>query len=198
MCGVVQGDITSPFYFILALDLILRRHDKVRGSGVTLLQTIVNSLSYADDVVLAEYGDAAGIRRATKRLTSIAKGSRLDADMEVKLSKTKTLHCRAQDGITATTNAEAAKVCKFKCPHPGCGFVFKTKRGLQIHVGRCEWKDEAPIERILACEGHICNRTYKVRWAGFTEDADTWLSRSCLHPDAIKDFELANGLYVHD
>ena len=26
--GVVQGDITSPLYFILALELILREHDK--------------------------------------------------------------------------------------------------------------------------------------------------------------------------
>ena len=32
--GVVQGDILSPLYFILALEMILRRHDNVAGKGV--------------------------------------------------------------------------------------------------------------------------------------------------------------------
>ena len=31
--GVVQGDITSPLYFILALELILRRHDTMKEKG---------------------------------------------------------------------------------------------------------------------------------------------------------------------
>ena len=32
--GVVQGDITSPMYFILALELILRTHDARPDKGV--------------------------------------------------------------------------------------------------------------------------------------------------------------------
>ena len=32
--GVVQGDITSPVYFILALELILELHDRHPGKGV--------------------------------------------------------------------------------------------------------------------------------------------------------------------
>ena len=32
--GVIQGDITSSYYFILALEVVLRRHDRVVGKGV--------------------------------------------------------------------------------------------------------------------------------------------------------------------
>jgi len=32
--GVVQGDITSPIYFVLALEMILREHDKLADKGV--------------------------------------------------------------------------------------------------------------------------------------------------------------------
>ena len=67
--GVVQGDITSPLYFILALP------------------------------------------------------------------KTKAMHVRAQDPISATTNGEAAKMRKFVCPHAGCAFRFRTKRGMLVHKG---------------------------------------------------------------
>ena len=44
--GVLQGDITSPIYFILALELILRLHDK-NPEGVSLLDTIISTLGYA-------------------------------------------------------------------------------------------------------------------------------------------------------
>ena len=55
--GVVQGDITSPLYFILALELILRRHDAVEGKGVSLADTVLHSLGYADDIALIDRGD---------------------------------------------------------------------------------------------------------------------------------------------
>ena len=32
--GVVQGDITSPLYFVLALEFILRTHDKHPDKGL--------------------------------------------------------------------------------------------------------------------------------------------------------------------
>ena len=115
--GVVQGDITSPLYFILALDLIMRLHDKVDGKGVTFGQTMLYILGYADDAVTIDYGDSAGVSRATKRLTAIAIGSKRDADMKINISKTNGMHVRAQDPITETSHAEAVKVCKFVCPH---------------------------------------------------------------------------------
>ena len=127
--GVVQGDITSPFYFILTLELILRRHDAVVAKGVSLTNTILHSLGYADDVALIDRGDTIGIQRATTRVTSIADGSRDDVDMEISVSKTKVLHVRRQDSVSATTSDEAKKVCKHVCPHVNCGLQILHQTG---------------------------------------------------------------------
>ena len=112
--GVVQGDITSPLYtyFILGLELILRRHDAVAGKGVSLGSTILHSLGYADDVTLIDQGNQIGIQRATVRVTGITNGSRDDSDMEISVPKTKVLHVRRQDAVSSTTSDEAKKVCK--------------------------------------------------------------------------------------
>ena len=55
--GVVQGDIASPLFFILALEAILRRHDQVQNKGVSLGNTVIHTLAYADDTALADDGD---------------------------------------------------------------------------------------------------------------------------------------------
>ena len=47
--GVVQGDIVSPLYFILALEVILKKHDNVTGHGVQFGGQQVHTLGYADD-----------------------------------------------------------------------------------------------------------------------------------------------------
>lgn len=74
--GVVQGGITSPLFFILVLDVILRKHDVRPDTGVLLLgQTILRTLGYADDTSLIDEVDAVGVLRATERLTSIVEGS---------------------------------------------------------------------------------------------------------------------------
>ena len=196
--GVVQGDITSPLYFILALDLILRRYDDVAGKGVAFGDILLHTLGYADDVALIDYGHPAGIEMASNRVTAIAAGSKKDADMTIKIKKTKVLHVRTQDPITATTEAEALNVCKFTCPHWGCDFKFRTKRGLRVHEGRCEWKDECELEQILDFTGPVCARQYLIRWKGFASEHDSWIPRGNLHPESIRDFEKINSCYVED
>ena len=52
--GVVQGDITSPLYFILALELILRTHDNNRDKGVLFGGRRICTLGYADDAALLD------------------------------------------------------------------------------------------------------------------------------------------------
>ena len=42
--GVMQGDITSPLHFILALERILRILDDRADKGVSLGQTIIDTL----------------------------------------------------------------------------------------------------------------------------------------------------------
>ena len=173
--GVVQGDITSPLYFILALELIMRRHDAVAGKGVPLAHTMLHTLGYADDISLIDAGDEDGTDRTTTRLTSIAKGSKRDADMEINIAKTKAQHVREQDQVSKTTNAEASKLCKFVCPHLNCNFRFYSKRGLQVHMGKCKWKNDFEIEKILECKGPVCVRRYLVKWKGYQET--TWEPR---------------------
>ena len=71
--GVVQGDITSPLYFILALELILHiHHDNFPGKGVPLGDVILHTLGYADDAALIDFGTNAGIDMASKRDTQIS------------------------------------------------------------------------------------------------------------------------------
>ena len=118
--GVVQGDITSPLYFILALDLILKRHDSSPDKGVPLGATILHTLGYADDAALIDYGDEKGIATASARVTAINEGSKKDADMIISIVKTKGLHVCEQEKPTVTSKDEAIKICKFKCPHPHC------------------------------------------------------------------------------
>ena len=129
-------------------------------------------------------------------MTSIAKGSREDADMNISIKKTKVLHVRQQEVVSTTTAAEAKTVSKFVCPHLHCGFQFHTRRGVLVHAGRCAWRDEFMVENILDHKGPTCARKYKIRWAGFSADHDTWEPRGNLHPEAIRDYEMANGAYV--
>ena len=80
--GVLQGDITSPLYFILALELILRIHDERDDKGVSLGHTMFHTLGYADDAALVDVGDASGVIRVEQRVNAIADGSSADADMD--------------------------------------------------------------------------------------------------------------------
>ena len=192
--GVLQGDITSPIYFILALELILRLHDQ-RPEGVSLLGTIISTLGYADDLGLLNYGDEKGLKKASERITAIAIGSRKDADMKVSLPKTKVLHVRDQDPITATTTEEAISQCKHECPNIGCSSVFASKKGLNIHKSKCEWTNEYEVEKIVGHKGPITSRKYKISWKGYNEKWDTWEPRSAIHPQLILDYEKLTGIY---
>ena len=196
--GVVQCDITSPFYFILALELIMRRHDAFPGKGVSLLSTVLHTLGYADDIALIDYGNPTGIQRAEARLNSITKGSRDDADMSVNCDKTKGMQIRSQDPVSKTTSEEAKKVCKYVCPHLNCGYRFFSKRGMKVHAGKCVWANEYEVERIIDSKGPTCARRFLIRWKGYSSDSDTWEPRSNVHPETIAEYEKENDCYDYD
>ena len=117
--GVLQGDVTSPLFFIMALELIMRCHDTAGpNKGVKLTDTLIHVLGYADDAVILEDGTTEGQQQLETRVNSISKGSKEDADiMLLNADKTVVMHVRAQDEVSPTTQEEDQEVCKFTCPH---------------------------------------------------------------------------------
>ena len=51
---MVQDDTTSLLYFILVLELILKRHEGNPDNGVIFWNTNVHTLDYVDDAVLLD------------------------------------------------------------------------------------------------------------------------------------------------
>ena len=135
--GVVQGDITSPLYFILALELLLKRHDTHTNKGVAFGSLTIDTLGYADDAAPLDNS----ISASTARVSAIAQGSRQDADMEISISKTEVMHVCAQGAVSDTTPDEAKKICKFRCLNVGCERVFHNAHGTKCHAGKCRWRD---------------------------------------------------------
>ena len=127
-------------------------------------------------------------------VTSIASGSKKDADMDISLKKTKSLHASAHEQHKVSPE-EAKEVCSFTYPHLNCGKTFFNLQGLKIHAGRCPWKDECEFGRIVNHKGPIIDRKYRVRWKGYNEEDDTCEPRSNIHPECIKDYEVANDVY---
>ena len=52
------------------------------------------------------------------------------------------------------------------------------------------------MDTILNHKGPITARQYLVRWQGYSPQHDSWVPRSSLHPEAIKDYEIQSGSYV--
>ena len=186
--GVLRGDVTSPLFFILALELILHRHDAVSPEkGITIADTLIHILGYADDVAVLDKGTVEGCQRLSSRVTDISQGSKKDADEQ---GEDFFDVFKKQDAITPTTPEEAAGQCKckFTCPHLNCGFRFLTNAGLRIHMSRCPWKDEFKVDGIVGHRGAVVSRQYKVRWKDYSQEFDTWEPRGNLHPELIKEY----------
>ena len=194
--GVVQGDITSPLYFILALELILRTHDTNRHKGIKFGNVMVDTLGYADDAALLD----TDVHTATERVTSIARGSEQDADMKINVGKTEVMHVEEQDSVAQATSDELRAECKFTCPNVDCKRVFHTAHGCKCHAGRCRRKGWFEVDRILDVKGATGSneREFLIRWKGYGAEHDQWRPRRDVHPDLINEYLHANSLYDHE
>ena len=197
--GVIQGDITSPWYFILALEAILREHDKDPCKGVPFRSATIHTLGYADDCALVD----SSADMATKRTTSIAQGSSDDADMEINVKKTKCMHVRRQQKVAAPDRKAAEKVCKFTCKNVGCGWFFGSKHGLKVHKGRwCNWQRYYEVEKILDIEYDqlpvgLGKAKFLVKWKNYDHSHNEWVEYDRVTKPAILEYLKANGKYDH-
>ena len=197
--GVVQGDVTSPLYFILALEAILQDYDKHPNKGVRLGETLIHTLAYADDAALVDK-DA---RTATERITAIAQGSAEATDMIISIDKTEVMHVRDQGALGKIDKDKARAECKHKCSHLGCRKTFATKHGLAVHKGKCKWSRWCEVEKLLAvqCEqdagapiGHG-TASFLVRWKGYGAKKDEWVDYANITPELIQEYLVEQGLY---
>ena len=53
-----------------------------------------------------------------------------------------------------------------------CGHAYLMQRGLNIHKGHCQWKNEFEIEKILGHKGTLANRMFQIRWKGYNSGWD--------------------------
>ena len=195
--GVIQGDLTSPIYFIIALEAILRRHDKVDGKGIDFGGVRLHTLGYADDAALIDECP----HRSSERVTRIALGSKKDADMQINISKTECMHVKRQQSVHTPNIAEAKKVCKHVCKNIGCGWVFGNKHGLKIHQGKwCKYANYYSVEKLLDVDTNdlpvgIGPTKFLVKWEGYGHRDNTWEPYENITKAAITEFLQNNGKY---
>ena len=99
----------------------------------------------------------------------------------------------SQKAVAPVTSEEVTAVCKFFCRYADCDHCFTTKRGLLVHEGRCEWKDECDFEKILSHKDSITTRKYLVKWKDC--DERTWESHNNIHHEVVKEYEQAADIY---
>ena len=108
--------MTSPLFFIMTLDLILRRYDSASPEkGISIADILIHLQGYADDVTVVDSGSEEGIQRLSTRVSSISIGSREDADMDLSTENTFSLHVQAQDPISANSPALISTVGSSSC-----------------------------------------------------------------------------------
>ena len=189
--GVVQGEICSPYTYILALAFLFFAHDPeaAAGTGVTLAGGIVvSALTYADDSALV----CGSAEEASGRVSAVRLGFRRDGDKEVSQPKTEAMKVQRKLGRMHSTETEYSEALELTCEF--CGKAFDSGRGLHQHqTGTCaadgkpwcplahrEQTDEAyEVEEILAVWGPAerGRRYYLVKWAGYDDDPleeSTW------------------------
>ena len=177
--GVVQGDIISPWLFMLALDQLVQTQDK-EGQGVSV-GTIhkLKVLGYADDAAMLAWTTD----EMTARLTNFADKSLALADMKVKLNKAFTQIVQEQEPVAEPTEEEIidkeqkySHACEYE--KAGCGERFKTKTGMKIHSASCKFnygttEESYEVESILAVFGKRKRRFYLVKWKNYPGE-DSW------------------------
>ena len=192
--GVLEGDLISLLYFIIALEYVFRTCDT--GSTSSVIGLTVNNLFYADDSGLLNWNT----KDATERLAALAKGLLEMADMTIHPDKTKVMHAQETVKVEKSKHAKGAyeekevkKLLTEKCE--ACGRTSPTLHGLHVHQGRwCDLskrlgKQDYEVEAVLESRGPIDDRFYFVSWKGCGQEKNCWVpDRWCECHDLIERF----------
>ena len=125
-----QGDVFSPWGFILAVEAVFRKCERL--GGVSALGGWLERLEYADDAALL----ATGWEEAQERLTELAMVAREAADMEISKPKTEVMVVDSDGGVKAarpTAEDYAETSWKHVCE---CGRGFDCLDSLHKHAAR--------------------------------------------------------------
>ena len=190
--GVLQGDLISPLYFIIALAYVFKKSDP--GGSANILGLLIDALFYADDAALL----TSTAEEAAERMDAICKALREMADMEIHLGKTKGMHAQETIHVEKPTAADYStekvkKLLTEKCE--ACGDCFtnisnhdsRTVRGLNVHQPQhCDLfrrmdKSEYEVEKVLAAKGPVEHRFYLLRYKGYGPEYDRWSPDQCLN-----------------
>ena len=142
--------------FIAGQDRVFKLYDHLNpgmtvGTGAHTVRMV--KFEYADDAALIE--DDAG--QATARVTSLAAGSIVDAEMIISTKKSKHIHKMTQ--TSATTEADVVKLnLVHQCE--SCAREFTKLRGLKIYMAH--WCDGGHTQRSLVLRvGSLTDKAVK-------------------------------------
>ena len=86
--------------FIIALECLMHRLDT--PGGVNVIGVLLSRLEYADDAAVIDES----IDKASTRISKLADGSRIHADMEIRIDKTESMFLRDDECAWEVTFAE--------------------------------------------------------------------------------------------
>ena len=122
----MQGDICSPYGYIIALAYLFLQHDpdNAPGTGVMMAGGLtIPALTYADDSALI----CSDTEEASRRVTNIRLGFRTDGDKEVSQPKTEVMKIQSRLHVTKSTEEEYSEHLSLKCEY--CGSKGGRKGG---------------------------------------------------------------------
>ena len=158
--GVVQGDISSPWCFIMAVECLMRRSYCGDSGGASLMETFISKLEYADDAALIDEDHEA----ASERLTLLEVASWSEADMVISRPKTKVMNVRK---VECGGHIEKGEYDEVAWSHgcQDCDRGFDSKDGLTAHRARhCSMATETEweVEEIVDVRGSPEERFFRV------------------------------------
>ena len=195
-CGVLQGDLLSPFCFIVAFAQIMADHDKGIESGAEILnQIVIEVLKYADDAALID----TDIETASRRISRICQGAWKDADMQISASKTEVMQVTRPEKVSPIKDEDVDRFVregelKFKCSM--CSKPFTSKKGKNSHERKCQtlkrgvYKEGFEVRSIIDVRGSSENRFFYTWWENYRKRESTWEPERHFKdtPDVIKSF----------